>query len=757
MPQIIDLGKIRFFYRGDWNNSTSYELNDVVRYGGASYVYKATTPSTGNNPNNDTYWDQMTSGFQYEQTYSASTQYQTNDVVTFGGQSYVAKADTTGNDPTNTNYWDILVAGLNHRGDWQAAETYYPNDLVQRGAIIYRSTSYHVASSVFETDRAAGEWVEFTAGARYRDTWTTNTEYLKNDYANDNLNLYVCTIDHTSGNGLFSQEPAGYWVLVVPGADYLPAQATNEDRLLSTDGTNPFWTDSINLGGSIEVQGLIYAGPSASLLEQGAGLNSPISAAGGVATDYQPNKILQFVSGNSASNSVAANIVYAADGYNFTNAIGFGIADEYWVNNTPFQLIDPHAGFILMNTASGTSGTGNLTIGTGGGGTQNRVQFAAGGFESGDVQMIIIPDEQVHIEIPTESTSPTTGALRVAGGAGISGNLNVLGDINAQGNQDIVGDVTIQGSITVQGGQFTTENLSSTDPLLFVGNGNETNNFDLGLLTEAKQPISGSVSTNFGSYDISASTVTLYTEDQDVTIKEITSGSATLTIGTHTIPVGKTIRVSGVDATFNGDYEVAATTSTTVTYLTAESDVVQVAATGNVQILIDTATREFVATDFLYIAGVGNTDVDGYRHITGVTETTVSFPTNVADVSLTTITPAATGTRITRSKYSGFVKDNFDGKWHLFNGLETRPSTSVDFYGTPGAFTTPAGYDPMKVGYIESVTGINIFDSATARDNVIDPIHGTIVYRTDLNVQEVYTGSTWDAIDPIHPFLLMGV
>ena len=41
--------------------------------------------------------------------YSASTTYVKLDVVTYLGESYVAKVTTVGNLPTDTEYWDKLV------------------------------------------------------------------------------------------------------------------------------------------------------------------------------------------------------------------------------------------------------------------------------------------------------------------------------------------------------------------------------------------------------------------------------------------------------------------------------------------------------------------------------------------------------------------------------------------------------------------------------------------------------------------------
>lgn len=61
MPQ-IDLGKIRFDWLGTWSNSTAYELNDVVTDGTDVYVAIATTVPAGTALNNTSYWDLMVGG-----------------------------------------------------------------------------------------------------------------------------------------------------------------------------------------------------------------------------------------------------------------------------------------------------------------------------------------------------------------------------------------------------------------------------------------------------------------------------------------------------------------------------------------------------------------------------------------------------------------------------------------------------------------------------------------------------------------------
>jgi hypothetical protein len=123
---------------------------------------------------------------------------------------------------------------------------------------------------------------------------------------------------------------------------------------------------------------------------------------------------------------------------------------------------------------AGVTGDGNLVIATGGNGTHNHIVFAAGGLQSNNTQMTIFPDVNVHIEIDTPSTSPTTGALTVVGGVGIQGDLNIEGDVD------------IQGTIVFGGAGTTVEtaNLSVTDPLIFTGDGNAADIVDLGFIGE---------------------------------------------------------------------------------------------------------------------------------------------------------------------------------------------------------------------------------------------------------------------------------
>ena len=175
---------------------------------------------------------------------------------------------------------------------------------------------------------------------------------------------------------------------------------------------------------------------------------------------------IAFRNTSNAANASTDLILYTNDGTDSSGWIDMGITSTNF-SDPDFTITGKGDGYIFMS-GSGQDGNdrGNLVLATDSTGTQNKIIFAAGGLASDNTQMIITPDESVHIEIDTPSTSPTTGALIVAGGVGI------------------VGDVNIQGAISFGGTGTLVEsaNLSVVDPMVYVGSDNSADILDMGLV-----------------------------------------------------------------------------------------------------------------------------------------------------------------------------------------------------------------------------------------------------------------------------------
>ena len=564
MTQIIDLGKLRFHWADSYNGSTEYELNDVVKYGGNAYVYTNAVATTGNLPTNTTYWKTMVEGINFLGVYSSGTAYKPGDSVTHGANLYLCENPSTGNTPPNATYWSKLASGIQYEGAYNSGTNYQKDDIVSYGGSVYIALS---------------------------------------DFVN------------------FIPTNATYWAKLVDGT--YPAQEGLANYILKTDGTSVSWTnaptlDDATITDDLIVGGTTYVGNAADNFDVDAALTGAKAV-----FDMDSSPYGQIAVHNSNTTSSTDVIAYSANGVDASGWIDMGITGEDF-NQATFGITGPNDGYIFMQApetftetvtnkaltsnvatltvgandfrvgmpvtvtgvdatfngtytitavtgttfsyaktasnvtstaASGTAvagktGAGNLVLATGANGTDNKIIFAAGGYDSGNEQMSITPDVNVHIEIPTASTSSTTGALTVVGGVGIAGSVN------------IAGNTTITGNLSFGGGSTSAENLTVTNPLVFVGDGNNADTQDLGLV---------------GEY---STTVTISTAT--VNNKALTSNVATLTTAAaHNFLVGDRITVAGVDATFNGTYALTAIpTATTFSYAKTASNVTSAAASG---------------------------------------------------------------------------------------------------------------------------------------------------------------------------------
>jgi hypothetical protein len=229
--------------------------------------------------------------------------------------------------------------------------------------------------------------------------------------------------------------------------------------------------DSYLIGNNFQANTHVYSGPVAAWLAA-EGETEDGRRIGSVADVPGPAEVFMV---NDSSNSLAyGEFIAINDEGNIEQGwIALGINSSTY-NDPSYQLTGAGEGYLLFEASVANAGSGNLTIGTGSNGANNCIVFGAGGFATGNTQMVIIPDVQVHIEIPTESTSVTTGALRVAGGLGLTGNLNVGGNVN------IAGNITLGGS----GNTIDVESLVVNEPIIFLGANNAADLVDLGFVGE---------------------------------------------------------------------------------------------------------------------------------------------------------------------------------------------------------------------------------------------------------------------------------
>lgn len=104
-----------FAYLGEYDNTITYQPYNIISWQGSSYM--CVQPSIGNLPLDNNYWKLLSRKGDKGATltpkgvYNNTTLYEVNDLVTYDLGVYYCIQQSVGNDPTNTDYWALFLAG----------------------------------------------------------------------------------------------------------------------------------------------------------------------------------------------------------------------------------------------------------------------------------------------------------------------------------------------------------------------------------------------------------------------------------------------------------------------------------------------------------------------------------------------------------------------------------------------------------------------------------------------------------------------
>ena len=220
----FNLGRIRFVWKGAWVQSTSYIKDDVIRYGGKTYLcvigHTAAADFNTDLENIPTRWNQMSDGQEWKGDWTASTFYKLNDIVKYGGYVYICKDSHTSATyiaPTwlglenDLASWELFAETFDWKTDWTVSTRYRINDIVKYGGISYVCNQGHTSNALALTgagtspENATGleadqsKWDFLHKGIEYRATWSGSTvRYRINDVVKYGAGLWICTTPHTS-------------------------------------------------------------------------------------------------------------------------------------------------------------------------------------------------------------------------------------------------------------------------------------------------------------------------------------------------------------------------------------------------------------------------------------------------------------------------------------------------------------------------------------------------------------------------------
>jgi hypothetical protein len=207
------ISRFRYSWKGIWNTSTRYYNDDVVSYGGSSWIcFRQHVASTFINDQNflaepsstdfSPAWKKMTGGQSFVGEWQPSSTYAEGDIFAYGGNLYlVVTAYVSGSIfETGESNLAVYTESVSYETDWQANTRYGKNDLVKYGGIVYRCIDGHSSSgnTTLGLEQDQSKWEIFHLGVEYQGDWVTGTRYRVNDLVKFGGTIFRCVNHHVS-------------------------------------------------------------------------------------------------------------------------------------------------------------------------------------------------------------------------------------------------------------------------------------------------------------------------------------------------------------------------------------------------------------------------------------------------------------------------------------------------------------------------------------------------------------------------------
>jgi hypothetical protein len=218
-----------YTYVGEYQSSTRYRKNDLVKYGGS--ILKCTIEHTASSNITNLNFETYLPGFEFDNAWNSSTNYAIGDVVRYGGVVYVAASNNSNSQPGinptfdvgagNPN-WTVVTKGINFRGEYdpQSDEAYQEGDVVRRGGALWVSLTNQFTDDSSLRPLDTSNWQLQIAAQNFRGSWRVDSDYNLYDVVYFRGTVYYASTPHYS---LFENFPGDngegfdYWTILLIG------------------------------------------------------------------------------------------------------------------------------------------------------------------------------------------------------------------------------------------------------------------------------------------------------------------------------------------------------------------------------------------------------------------------------------------------------------------------------------------------------------------------------------------------------------
>ena len=342
-----------FNWAGAWTVNTRYRAQDLISYGGYTYIcttghVSANTTALGLEANSGN-WQVFNAGVTYIGAWNTSggVRYKLNDVVKYGADLWICTTQHTSTTTFDTAKFAIFVNGFEFVNSWSSSTNYEIGDTVTYGGYTYIAIQNHLN----QTPSTAGTyWQPFTTGFSFQGDWITGTTYLIGSVVRLNGYTYLAKADNTS------QQPPNstYWYQLNSGLKWSNIQQT----YTAVSGTNVIGS------GSSATFNVVRNATAYSVTVNAAGtgyaVNNTIKILGTSLGGLSPVNDLVItvasISGGSGTGPIAT-ITTSGIAVSWTSGTGYVLGDVVLYGANSYICVSAHTAGSGNTPVADTSGT----------------------------------------------------------------------------------------------------------------------------------------------------------------------------------------------------------------------------------------------------------------------------------------------------------------------------------------------------------------------------------------------------------------
>ena len=213
-------------FEGDWQQNTAYGPGALLKYNGIVYRCVQAHLSQSTLEDNISDWEVFNEGVQYVGEWQPSTEYRKNDLVKYGATIFRCNETHTSN-PTNLDdvRFDLEFPGSQNNGEWENSVFYNQGDIVKYGGFLYFAVNNNIDTEPSGVSNDSTQnWIILASAYRFVDDWSITTVYRTGDLVLRGGDLYLAKADinttATDGSSADYLDP-DLWELVNKGQNFV--------------------------------------------------------------------------------------------------------------------------------------------------------------------------------------------------------------------------------------------------------------------------------------------------------------------------------------------------------------------------------------------------------------------------------------------------------------------------------------------------------------------------------------------------------